>query len=261
MSIRTHVEANGLARITLSRPAQYNALDLEAMVELQRTTLALAADPNVRVVLLEGEGPAFSAGGDIGFMADRKDEAARMLEEVGRALNPAILALREMDALVVVSVHGSVAGGSVGLMLAGDLVVAAADTRFNLAYSRMGGSPDAGCSWFLPRLAGHQRAIELLALFDTFDAERAREMGLVNYVVPAAERQAFTAQLTGRLLAAPRVTLTNVKRLVSQAQHTELRPHLELEIAAYARACATGDFREGVAAFLGKRKPVFGLKD
>lgn len=258
MPIRTHIAADGLARITFARAAQYNALDLEAMLELQRATREVAGNPSVRVVLVQGDGPAFSAGGDIGFMKARRDDADRMLEEVGRALNPAILVLREMEALVVMSVHGSVAGGSVGLMLAGDLVVAAAGTRFNLAYSRMGGSPDAGCSWFLPRLAGHQRAIELLALSDTFDADRAREMGLVNYVVDGAEREAFTMQLVQRLLAAPRVTLANVKRLVRQAQHTELAPHLELEIASYARACATAHFREGVSAFLEKRKPVFG---
>lgn len=261
MSIKTQTSSRGLARITLSRPARHNALDLDAMVELQQVARAIAADASVRVVVLEGDGPAFCAGGDIGFMATRREDADRMLEEVGRALNPAILALRQMDALVVVSVHGSVAGGSVGLMLAGDLVVAAAGTRFNLAYSRMGGSPDAGCSWFLPRLVGHQRAIELLALSDTFDAERAREMGLVNYVVAAEEREAFTTLLAGRLLAAPHVTLANVKRLVTRAQHTELPAHLELEIAAYARACATPDFREGVAAFLAKRKPVFGSHD
>jgi 2-(1,2-epoxy-1,2-dihydrophenyl)acetyl-CoA isomerase len=249
--------ANGLATLTLARPAVYNALDLESMRELQRVTLALAQDPSVRVVLLQGEGPAFSGGGDISFFATRQADAGAMLEEIGRALNPAILALRQMDAVVVVSVHGSVAGGSIGLMLAGDIIVAAADTKFNLAYSRMGGSPDAGTSWFLPRLAGHNAAIELLALSDTFLAERAAQLGLVNHVVAAAEREPFTQRLVDRLLATPSVTLANVKRLVTQAQTTPLAAHLEQEIAAYARACASPDFREGVAAFLEKRKPIF----
>jgi 2-(1,2-epoxy-1,2-dihydrophenyl)acetyl-CoA isomerase len=255
--IRLARPAPGLATLTLNRPAVYNALDLASMIELQKATLALAEDPSVRVVLVQGEGPAFSGGGDLSFFSTRQDDPSAMLEDIGRALNPAILALRRMSAIVVMSVHGSVAGGSVGLMLAGDIVIAASDTRFNLAYAKMGGSPDAGASWFLPRVAGHGAAIELFALSDTFMAERAAQLGLVNHVVAPAEREAFTQRLVGRLLAAPAVTLANVKRLVTQAQTSELAPHLEEEIAAYARACRSPGFREGVAAFLEKRKPVF----
>lgn len=258
MSIRLEKTPDGLARITLDRPAQYNALDLESMVQLQQATEDIAADPSVRVLLLHGAGPAFSGGGDIGFFATRRQDAAAMLTDIGRALNPAILALRRMSAIVVVSVHGSVAGGSVGLMLAGDIIVAADTARFNLAYARMGGSPDAGTSWFLTKLAGHHRAIELFALSDTFDAARAGSLGLVNHVVKADERVAFTDALLARLLAAPRVTLANAKRLVTQAQHSILPDHLEQEIQAYAQACGSDDFEEGVNAFLAKRKPEFG---
>jgi 2-(1,2-epoxy-1,2-dihydrophenyl)acetyl-CoA isomerase len=199
MSVKFEVNSPGLATITLNRPERYNALDLASIEKLQEITQAVADNPQVRVLVIQGEGSAFSGGGDIGYFASRGGDTRRMLVEIGRALNPVILNLRRMDAVVVMSVHGSVAGGSVGLMLAGDLVVAASGTKFNLGYARMGGSPDAGVSWFLTRFAGHLAAFELLALSETFDTERARQLGLVNYVVPPQERAGFTAGLAARL--------------------------------------------------------------
>lgn len=257
MGVRFEMDTSGFARIVLDRPERYNALDLTSMVRLQEATQAVVEDPNVRVLVVEGEGLAFSAGGDIDYFASRGPDADRMLEEIGRALNPVILNLRRMEAVVVMSVHGSVAGGSVGLMLAGDLVVAAAGTKFNLGYARMGGSPDAGVSWFLARFAGHLAAFELLALSETFDAERARELRLVNHVVPSDERMAFTARLVERLLAAPAISVRNMKRLVTRAHTSDLGSHLDAEIEAYALATRSPDFREGVAAFLEKRQPAF----
>lgn len=257
MSVKFEVNSPGLATITLNRPERYNALDLASIEKLQEITQAVADNPQARVLVIQGEGSAFSGGGDIGYFASRGGDTRRMLVEIGRALNPVILNLRRMDAVVVMSVHGSVAGGSVGLMLAGDLVVAASGTKFNLGYARMGGSPDAGVSWFLTRFAGHLAAFELLALSETFDTERARQLGLVNYVVPPQERAGFTAGLAARLLAAPAISVRNMKRLVTLAHHNDLAPHLEAEIEAYAHAAESADFREGVAAFLEKRKPVF----
>ncbi len=255
----THLRiADGLATVVFDNPATLNAMGAVQIAELNRVTEHIAADPSVRVVLLRAEGPAFGAGGDISsFRPDRVDAPA-MLREIGRDLNPFILRLRALPAIVVAAVHGAVAGGSMGTMGAADLVIAAQGTRFNTAYARIGASPDAGNSWFLPRLAGARKALEWLLLADSFDADAALSFGLVNWVVPADQLSAATDRLVARLLAGPQGSHARIKRLIYQAESTPLAQQLEDEIEHFAQATASADFAEGVAAFLQKRAPRFG---
>jgi 2-(1,2-epoxy-1,2-dihydrophenyl)acetyl-CoA isomerase len=257
MTIRLDFE-NGRASVVFADPAALNAMGPHQIAELNQVTERIAATAGVRVVSMRSEGPAFGVGGDLQAFRPDQCDAPAALRAIGRDLNPAIARLRALPAIVVVAVHGAVAGGSMGVMNAADLVLAADGTRFNTAYVRIGASPDAGASWFLPRLVGQRKALEWLLLADNFDAQTALSFGLVNQVVPAAQLRDATEQLVARLLAGPHGSHARIKRLVYQAETTALAEQLEQEIEHFAQAAESADFAEGVAAFIQKRAPRFG---
>lgn len=249
--------ADGVATITLDRPQVMNALDAEMIVRLREVCEQAARDSHARVVLLRGAGPAFLAGGDVAFFHANLARAPEMVIELAGELHRAILALRRAMKPVVASVHGAVAGAGMSLMAASDFVIAAADTQFTMAYSRIGASPDGGSTFFLPRLIGYQRAMELLLLSETVDAETLRGLGLVNRVVPAPELQAATQVIVARFAAGPTRAFGETKALANRACDSSLEAQLEAEAQAFARCAKTRDFAEGVTAFVEKRPPRF----
>ena len=248
---------NGVATITLNRPQVLNAMDGEMMLKLRPITESLQHDPSVRTVVLRGEGAAFMAGGDVSVFHDHLAELPELIVRWGREMHFAFLALRRMGKPVLASVHGAVAGAGFSLMCAADLAIAAADTRFTLAYTNIGASPDGGSSHFLPRLVGYRKAMELTLLPDRFDAETARTLGLVNWVVPNDKLVEETAKLAQRLASGPTHAYAEAKRLMNQSLGTSMESQMEEELAAFARCARTADLREGVSAFVEKRKPVF----
>lgn len=248
---------NGVATVTLNRPHVLNAMDGEMMLKLRPITEALQHDPSVRAVVLRGEGAAFMAGGDVAVFHDHLAELPELIVRWGREMHFAFLALRRMDKPVLASVHGAVAGAGFSLMCAADLAIAAADTRFTLAYTNIGASPDGGSSHFLPRLVGYRKAMELTLLPDRFDAETARTLGLVNWVVPNDKLAEETARLAKRLANGPTLAYAEAKRLMNQSLGTSMEAQMEEELAAFARCARTADLHEGVSAFVEKRKPVF----
>ena len=172
-------------------------------------------------------------------------------------LHRAVLALREAAQPVIAAVHGAVAGAGMSLLAAADLAIAADGTKFSMAYSAIGTSPDGGSTWFLPRLVGARRAMELLLLSEPFDAATALRYGLVNRVVPVDELEAIAAQLARHLAGGPARAHAEIKALVNRSFETTLPAQLDAEAAAFARCAATRDFNEGVTAFVGKRKAKF----
>jgi 2-(1,2-epoxy-1,2-dihydrophenyl)acetyl-CoA isomerase len=182
---------------------------------------------------------------------------ATLVPELADALNRGILALRSAPKPVIASVHGAVAGAGFSIMLACNLVVAAADTQFSLAYAKIGACPDGGATWLLPRLTGYQRAMELMLLADRVDAVALQQSGVVNRVVPAADLAAETEQLARRLSNGPARAYAETKTLANRALMSELPAHLAAEALAFARCASSADFAEGVSAFTAKRKPLF----
>ncbi|HVL74993.1 MAG TPA: enoyl-CoA hydratase-related protein [Noviherbaspirillum sp.] len=249
--------ADGLATVVFDDAATLNAMGPKQIADMNRVIAALADDASVRVVLLRAEGPAFGVGGDLRAFNPKTGNAAAALREIGRDLNPMILRLRTLPAIVVAAVHGAVAGGSMGLMCAADIVLVAEGTKFSTAYARIAASPDAGNSWFLPRLVGQRKALEWLLLSDTFDAATAHAFGLVNQVVPAAQLAAESERIVARLLAGPHSSHARIKRLVYQSETTPLPVQLDAEIEHFAQCAEGPDFAEGVAAFVEKRAPRF----
>jgi 2-(1,2-epoxy-1,2-dihydrophenyl)acetyl-CoA isomerase len=247
----------GVATISLNRPQVLNAMDGEMMQQLRPIAESVQNDPAVRAVIVRGEGPAFMAGGDVSVFHSHLQELPELIVHWGREMHFAFLALRRMGKPVLASVHGAVAGAGFSLMCAADLAIAAADTKFTLAYANIGASPDGGSTHFLPRLVGYKKAMELALLPDLFDAATAQRLGLVNWVVPAAELGAQTQRIAARLAQGPTLAYGETKRLVNQSLERSIETQMEEELQAFARCALTGDLAEGVASFVEKRKPQF----
>ena len=248
---------DAIATITLNRPQVMNALDAAAIVQLRAACERADRDESARAVVLRGAGPAFLAGGDVAFFHANLPRMPALVREGGAELHHAILALRRASKPVLVSVHGAVAGAGVSLMAAADLAIAAEDTKFTFAYSKIGTSPDGGATHFLPRLVGARRALELMLLSDAFDAQAALKLGLVNWVVSAEQLGSETEAIARRLALGPTQAFGEIKRLVNESPDQTLAAQLEAEIEAFARCAGTRDFAEGVTAFVEKRKPNF----
>jgi 2-(1,2-epoxy-1,2-dihydrophenyl)acetyl-CoA isomerase len=249
----------GVATLTLDRPERLNAFSLELAQTLRERLAEAAADPAVRVVVLAGQGRLFSAGGDVKQMrddVDRGDPSAYFRDPL-TAFGAAVCEIRALPKPVVAAVHGAVAGFAWNLVLACDLVVAAAGTRFAQAFIRLGLSPDGGGTWFLPRLVGYHRACELALLPGEIDAERAHALGLVNRVVAADRLEAEVAALAAELAAGPAPALARAKALLGRGLAAELAAHVEAERRAQVANAASPDFAEGLRAFADRRAPRF----
>jgi 2-(1,2-epoxy-1,2-dihydrophenyl)acetyl-CoA isomerase len=246
-----------IGTITFNRPRMMNALDPEAIVAFRAVCERAAEDLDTRVLVLRGAGPAFVAGGDVAsFKENLADFSVKVIPLAGE-LHRGILALRRARKPVIASVHGAVAGAGMSIMMACDLIIAAQATQFNMAYSRIATSPDGGATWFLPRLVGYHKAMEMLLLAESVDAQALHALGVITQVVPAAELESATAKLAQRLAAGPASAFAETKELVNRELNQTLEKHLEAEALAFSRCAAQADFAEGVTAFVDKRKAVF----
>ncbi|MEF8766397.1 MAG: enoyl-CoA hydratase-related protein [Candidatus Accumulibacter phosphatis] len=252
-----------VATLTLNRPGSLNALNLAMIDELRALSARAAFDPEVRVVILRGAGDHFMAGGDLKWFRDQlalsPHERQRCFEELIAVAHASILTLKGMGKPAIAAVHGAVAGFGMSLMMACDLVLAADNAYFTLAYSNIALSPDGGATWSLPRQVGLKQAMEIALLGDRFDATRARELGLVNRVVPWAQLSVEAAMLAQRLAMGPAAALARTKALLNQSLGTALEAQLQAEQRAFAACGADPDFNEGLAAFFERRKASYGL--
>ena len=252
---------DSIATITLNRPEARNALSQEMREGLVEFTAQAGLDPKVRCVVLRGAGGHFMAGGDVKGMKARQEltpeqRKAEILKGL-QGLHFTISRLRHMPKPVLASIQGAAAGAGVSLVAACDLAIAAEDSFFILAYANIGLSPDGSSTYFLPRIMGMKRAAELILLPERFDANAAKEYGLINRVVPTDQLEAETAKLAGRLANGPTVAYGHAKALLESSLNTSLETQLELEGHAIAECMTTEDHVEGVNAFLEKRKPAF----
>ncbi|HVV77200.1 MAG TPA: enoyl-CoA hydratase-related protein [Mycobacteriales bacterium] len=249
--------ANGIARLTLNRPDRLNTIDLSVAKGLAESALQLSADAGVRVVLLGAAGPTFCGGGDLKSFAAFGDDLPAHLREVTTHLHAAMTVLSRLDAPIVAAVRGSAAGAGLGLVCAADIVVAAESTKFAFAYSAIGFTPDGGTSWTLPRLVGLRTAQELALTNRVVDAAEAERIGLVTSVVAEASLDDTAADLAAKLAAGPTNALGVTRRLLRTTYDVSHEERLAVESVELSRSAGTPDGREGVAAFLEKRRPDF----
>lgn len=247
-----------VALLTLNRPAVLNALDRALADRLHAAALDVAADPAIRAVVLKGAGRAFMAGGDIASFRAMGDDAPRAVAPLIARFHEALRVLTEMPKPLVAAVHGAVAGAGVSLLLAADLALAADDTQITLAYTRLGTSADGGATWSLPRVVGLRKAMEIALLNEPIAAAEALRLSLVNRVVAAGDFEAETRAFAARLTEGPAFATAAMKRLLRASFERDLAGQLAAEAESFEACAGTGDFREGVEAFLSKRPPRFG---
>ena len=248
---------NGLATITLNAPDKLNAVSRKMIAEIKICWEELAADTSVRAVLLTGAGRGFCAGADL---ADPDREASATADS-GAALdkyfNPTIRAMRALPKPIVSAVNGVAAGVGMSFALASDIAIAGKSASFLQAFARIGLLPDGGSTWFLPRLVGEQRARALAMLAPQISAQEAKDWGLIWDVVEDAELMKTATDLARRLADGPTMALSRIKEALGRASGNTLSQQLDVERDFQRELGRSGDFKEGVAAFLAKRKPAF----
>jgi 2-(1,2-epoxy-1,2-dihydrophenyl)acetyl-CoA isomerase len=248
---------NGLATITLNAPDKLNAVSRKMIAEIKTCWEELAADSSVRAVLLTGAGRGFCAGADL---ADPDREASATADS-GAALdkyfNPTIRAMRALPKPIVSAVNGVAAGVGMSFALASDIAIAGKSASFLQAFARIGLLPDGGSTWFLPRLVGEQRARALAMLAPQISAQQAKDWGLIWDVVDDAELMKTATDLARRLADGPTMALSRIKEALGRASGNTLSQQLDVERDFQRELGRSSDFKEGVAAFLAKRKPAF----
>ncbi len=247
----------GVATIRMNRPDRMNAYNQEMAEALLAEAAAAAADSSVRCIVLTGTGKAFSAGGDVEMFASFRTEGAARFRDLAISLNALIATLRRAPKPVVAAVNGVAAGAGFSMALACDAAVASSSARFALAYQNIGLSPDGGMTFFLARTLGTQRAMEMTLFARVLSAEQAASWGLVQEVFPDATFETQVPELAARLAGGPTLAYARAKELYNRALSQPLEAQLEEERQGIARSAESADFREGVAAFLGKRPPRF----
>lgn len=246
---------DSIAFLTFTRPDAANTMNLQFGREFLAAALAIEA-ATARAVVLTGAGKNFCFGGDLKGMVASGGDVRAYLSELTTNLHAGMALLARLDAPVIAAVNGTAAGAGLGLVLAADLAIAARSAKFVPAYTAVGLTPDAACTFLLPRAVGHKRAMELFLTNRALDAEQALDWGLVNQVVEDEKLVASAAALAAHLAAGPTGAFGAVKRLLAESQ-PGLETQLGRESCSIAARGMTAEGREGIAAFLEKRAATF----
>jgi 2-(1,2-epoxy-1,2-dihydrophenyl)acetyl-CoA isomerase len=246
-----------VAVLTLNRPDVGNAIDIPLARALMEAAITCDEDDAIRCVLLTGSGRLFCVGGDVGAFASAGDAIPSFLKEVTAYLHMAITRFARMGKPLVTAINGPAAGAGFSLAILGDLVLAARTAHFTLAYTALGLSPDGGSTWLLPRLVGLRRAQELVLTNKRASAEQAVEMGLITRVVDDAALGSESQALATELAAGATVAIGHARRLLLSSFDSSLETQMELESRSIAASSRTPHGREGIRAFIAKRKPDY----
>jgi 2-(1,2-epoxy-1,2-dihydrophenyl)acetyl-CoA isomerase len=250
--------AGPVATIALARPDKLNAVNEAMHADLREALDSCEADPDVRVVVLTGEGRAFSSGQDLTAELPRDPQGRVDLgPALARDYNPLIRRLSSYPKVTVAALNGPAVGASMNVALACDVVVAARSAYLQEAFARIALIPDAGGTWILPRLVGPKRALALMLTAEPVPAEEAQRMGLVYKVFDDASFQKETADFAAGLAQGPSLAYRLMKQAVVASLSNDLEAQLDLEAALQSQAGFSRDFAEGVAAFREKRAPRF----
>jgi len=249
--------ADGVARLTLNRPDAANALNLPMAKAFLDAALYCANAREVRAVQLDAAGKMFCAGGDVKSFAALGEDLPAGMQELTTYLHAGISTFARSRVPVVTVVQGAAAGAGMSLAASGDLVLAAESAKFTMAYTGIGLSPDGSSSYYLPRLIGMRRTQELMITNRRLSAAEAQDWGLVTEVVADEELAKRADELARSLAQGPTNAYGSVKRLLNESFTSTLETQMELEARAFVENCRGADGREGIQAFVEKRKPSF----
>jgi len=245
----------GVLLVTLNREKSHNALNDAMKADLNSALREASRDRAVRCIVLRGAGPrAFCSGQDL---KEHQGSGRSLRESLERSYNPLIRRMREMEKPIIGMINGVAAGAGCSIALACDMRIMSSSAVLIEVFARIALVPDSGSHWFLPRLVGMARAFEYAATGRDIPADEAERVGLVNRVVPPGELEGATMELAHALAAGPTKTIGLIKRTLNRALVSDLPSLLEYEAAVQEIASSTHDHREGIAAFLEKRKAVF----
>jgi len=247
-----------VAWLTLNRPKAFNALDLTMAKELCDLSIRLGEDEAVRAVVMTGSGnAAFCAGGDVPGFATDLDTLPALLKEMTTYLHMAISRFAWMRAPVIAAVNGVAAGAGLSFVACADLAIAAEGASFTSAYTKIGLSPDGSSTYFLPRIIGTRRSMELYLTNRVLSTQEALDWGLINQIVAADKLTDTVAALANKLADGPTEALGAVKKLLLMSANDSLESQMERETRSISGLGRTADGREGIDAFVSKRKPSF----
>ena len=246
---------NAVARLTFNRPAVFNSMHHAMRMEILAALDTCSSDAGIGAVYITGTGRAFCAGEDLQEVTD--PQGPSLAEIISTGYNPMVLKIRQLEKPVVCAVNGVAAGAGANIALAADITVATASASFTQAFSKIGLIPDSGGTWTLPRLVGPQRAAALMMLSDKITAAEAAAMGMIWKVFPDDTFAVDSLRIAETLAQMPTRGLALTKQALRQSFANDFAAQLALEDQLQTQAGQTSDYREGVAAFLEKRKPVF----
>ena len=252
-------KSDGVATVALNRPNKLNSFNGVLHEEMHAALGEAAADDDVRCIVLRGEGKGFSAGADLADVieGDGNPDGPDLGEYLRKTYGRLITRIVGIEKPIVAALHGPVYGAGLGLALACDLRLAADSAKFSVAFIKIGLIPDAGVTFFLPRIVGQGRAMQMSMLGEALDADEAHRVGLVNKVVPDESLEEETAALAGRLAGLPTLALGRIKQTLHKSFEADLAAALEAEAVGQTFCGYTRDHKEGIAAFFEKRDPTF----
>jgi len=246
---------NGVATLTLNRPQVFNSFNREMALALQAALDDCAADETVRAIVITGEGKAFCAGQDLAEVSGPVNPGFKAI--LGEHYNPIVSRIRSIAKPIIAGVNGVAAGAGANIALCCDIVVAAESVSFIQAFSKIGLIPDSGGTYFLPRLIGFQKASALMMLGDKVSATEAERMGMLYKVFADDQFKDSLQALASQVAAMPTYGLALTKQALNEAMNNTFEEQLLLEEKLQISAGSSNDYREGVTAFMEKRKPTF----
>lgn len=246
-----------VATLTLNRPDAGNTINAAMSRAIFEAAVQCDSDPSIRCVVITGKGKLYCGGGDIAGFNEAADNVPAYLSDLAGTLHMAVSRLMRMEKPLLTLINGPAAGAGLSLAIMGDVVLSARSAHFTAAYGGVGLTPDGGMSWMLPRLVGLRRAQEMIITNRRVDAEEAAKIGLVTRTVDDADLAEEGAKLAKTLAAAARTSIAGARALLLDSSSSELEGQLEREVRMISKASGSAECREGVAAFLERRKPDF----
>jgi 2-(1,2-epoxy-1,2-dihydrophenyl)acetyl-CoA isomerase len=253
-------EKDGVAWIRMNRPDELNALNLPMAQELCKVGTYCSTEKKVRSVVLTGTGRAFCAGGDVKDMLKHLRETGRVdlfLRDLALQLHAFVAEMARMPKPVIAAVNGTAAGAGLSMNLASDISIAVKEARFVMAYTNIALVPDGSSTYFLPRIVGYKKAMEMIYLNEPIDTDEALRLGIVNRVLPAEDFEEGIASLAQKLAQGPTEAYGRAKANVRLGLSESLESQMENERQGIALCGLGGEFQEGVTAFVEKRKAKF----
>ncbi len=251
----------GVCRIRMNRPKQFNALNRDMLERLTNAIDEVKNDSSVRCVVLCGEGANFMAGGDIQYFHELRNlDRESKIDAFNSLISDVHNLVEYMASLpvpVIASVRGAAAGFGISLVAGSDLAVASKSSFYTSAYNLLGTSPDGGSTYYLPRSVGMKKSMEITLLTKRYSAQEALEMGLVNMVVEDDDLENVTSKTAATIVSSARFAVANAKRLIRQSFNNDMNTQLKFELDSFLECMVEDDFFEGVTAFVEKRKPRF----